>query len=388
MQGHRRPVVQAVRADHRLLGAGVAVRLVLARPDAVGLLAGPAARGARAAELDRPRARPLQPLVRPPGRPLQGGHRLGARPPAGDGRASSRVSFFGAIALPGRLRRRRLHPGRATARRSTCRCETPPGSNLDYTAHQGARAGEHRPRAQARCAYTYTSDRQRTGSGDVDTGSIYIRLVPKKERDVSQQELARQIRQRGRSGSAAPRPYCSQGGAGRQPEADPGRSSRGQDIADAQRARRWRSRRECARCPGAVDVGLSTRGTRSRSSRCELDRGLAGSLGAHRRPGRAGAAPGIRRRRRRRLGRSRRQDARRHRPPRARGARATPTDLAAALPLHRLARRPERQPAQPCPARPGRDDPRGIGPAQIDHLDRDKRGHGRGQRRRGARSPR
>ena len=42
MDGVGGPVVQAVRADHRLLGAGVAVRLLLARPDALGLLGGPA----------------------------------------------------------------------------------------------------------------------------------------------------------------------------------------------------------------------------------------------------------------------------------------------------------------------------------------------------------
>ena len=41
--GRRRAVVQAVRADHRLLGAGVALRLVLARPDALGVLARSAA---------------------------------------------------------------------------------------------------------------------------------------------------------------------------------------------------------------------------------------------------------------------------------------------------------------------------------------------------------
>ena len=80
----RRAVVRAVRADHRLLGAGLAVRVVLARSDAVGLLAG-SARAAGAAVLHHPLARPVQRLVRPPGRPLQAGDRLGARPPLDDG---------------------------------------------------------------------------------------------------------------------------------------------------------------------------------------------------------------------------------------------------------------------------------------------------------------
>ena len=79
-----RAVVRAVRADHRLFGAGLAVRVVLARSDAVGLLAG-SARAARAAVLHHPLARPVQRVVRPPGRRLQAGDRLGARSPLEDG---------------------------------------------------------------------------------------------------------------------------------------------------------------------------------------------------------------------------------------------------------------------------------------------------------------
>ena len=49
MSGRRRPVVQAVRADDRVRRAGVAVRVVLARPDAVGVLgrSAPAGRARR-----------------------------------------------------------------------------------------------------------------------------------------------------------------------------------------------------------------------------------------------------------------------------------------------------------------------------------------------------
>ena len=54
MGGRGRAVVRAVRADHRVLRAGVAVRVVLARPDAVGVLARPA-RADRAALVPRPR---------------------------------------------------------------------------------------------------------------------------------------------------------------------------------------------------------------------------------------------------------------------------------------------------------------------------------------------
>ena len=67
MHGDRGPVVQAVRAHDRLRRARVALRVVLARPDALGVLARSAGRGARAPQPDRARARALQPVVRPAG---------------------------------------------------------------------------------------------------------------------------------------------------------------------------------------------------------------------------------------------------------------------------------------------------------------------------------
>ncbi len=62
---HRRAVLQAVRAHDRGGGARVALRVVLARPDALGVLARSAARGARASQSDRASARAVQPVVRP-----------------------------------------------------------------------------------------------------------------------------------------------------------------------------------------------------------------------------------------------------------------------------------------------------------------------------------
>ena len=112
----RRPVVQAVRADHRLLGAGVAVRVVLARPDAVGLLARSRHRDGEAV-VRLARSRQVQPLVRSPHRELQARHRLGARPPAVDGvpghrlvrrRAGAAVPRPGRRILPARLGRGRV----------------------------------------------------------------------------------------------------------------------------------------------------------------------------------------------------------------------------------------------------------------------------------------
>ena len=85
----------------------------------------------------------------------------------------------------------------------------------------------------------------------------------------------------------------------------------------------WRDEplREVAQVPGAVDVGLSTRGQKPELE-VQLNRGLAGSLGVTVGAGRAVAAAGVRRDRRRRLGRSVGRDARRDRAAGPRGARA------------------------------------------------------------------
>ena len=89
--------------------------------------------------------------------------------------------------------------------------------------------------------------------------------------------------------------------------------------------------------PGAVDVGLSTKGQKPELD-VQLDRGAGRLARRHRRPGRAGAAPRVRRHRRRRLGRSRRRDARRDGPARARVARSASRDLES-LPLSLVGRR-------------------------------------------------
>jgi HAE1 family hydrophobic/amphiphilic exporter-1 len=124
-------------------------------------------------------------------------------------------------------------------------------------------------------AYTYTSIGSASGSGDVDTGSVYIKLVPKKQRSVSQQEIARQIRQEARriSGATA---YLSQGGPGgnqRQIQVQ----LRGQTMATLNQAA-LAIQSQARQVKGATDLGLSTRGDRPELE-IRLNRGLAGTLG-------------------------------------------------------------------------------------------------------------
>jgi HAE1 family hydrophobic/amphiphilic exporter-1 len=183
------------------------------------------------------------------------------------------VAFFGAIALQVFFGGGGFIPESDRSEISLA-LETPPGSNLNYTALK-ARQLSNLARSHKEVAYTYTSLGSSTGSGDVDTGNLYIKLVPKKKRDVSQQELGRQIRQEAqRVGGATA--YLSQGGPGggrRQIQVQ----LRGQDIGTLSRAA-LAIENEMRKVPGATDIGLSTRGNRPELE-VQLNRGLAGTLG-------------------------------------------------------------------------------------------------------------
>ena len=149
--------------------------------------------------------------------------------------------------------------------------DTPPGSNLEYTkikAEEAARIA----RTKEEVLYTYATIGGQTGS--VDEGNVYVRLKPKHERDRSQNDVAAQLRSElSRLGGATASITTS--GFGDQKQiliqvvgAD-GREL--QRIADQVLAL-------VRRVPGAVDVDLSTRGQKPELA-VQLDRALAGSIG-------------------------------------------------------------------------------------------------------------
>jgi HAE1 family hydrophobic/amphiphilic exporter-1 len=183
------------------------------------------------------------------------------------------VSFFGAIALQVFFGGAGFIPD-SDRSEINLSLETPPGSNLNYTSIK-AREISNIARAHEQVAYTYTSIGSSTGSGDVDTGSIYIKLVPKKQRSVSQQDLARQIRQEARRIGGAT-VALSQGGPGgnmKQIQVQ----LRGQDMPTLTRAA-LAIENQMKQVPGATDIDLSTRGDRPELE-VQLNRGLAGTLG-------------------------------------------------------------------------------------------------------------
>ena len=152
--------------------------------------------------------------------------------------------------------------------------EAPPGSTLDYTV---AKAQEVTQviRRHKEVAYTYITAGSASGSGAVDVATIYVRLVSKHDRSISQEELGAIIREEiGRVGGAVTYTFASSL-AGNQkqlqlqvqgPDANT-LSTLAMQIADSVR-----------RASGAVDVGLSTKGNSPELS-VRVNRGLASTLG-------------------------------------------------------------------------------------------------------------
>jgi HAE1 family hydrophobic/amphiphilic exporter-1 len=157
--------------------------------------------------------------------------------------------------------------------------ETPPGSSLEYTRLKALEL-ERVVRSHPEVAYTYTTiggDVTGAGlaAGAVDEGGIYVRLVPRSRRELSQDELGARLRSElARVGGVTAFVYS--GGFGgnqkqiqlqlRGPDAET-LTTLAERIADVVR-----------QVPGAVDVGLSTRGRRPDLG-VVIDRGLAGDLG-------------------------------------------------------------------------------------------------------------
>jgi HAE1 family hydrophobic/amphiphilic exporter-1 len=153
--------------------------------------------------------------------------------------------------------------------------EAPPGSSLEYTtlkAEEVGRIVRRHPEVQ----YTYSTIGSASGSGAVDEATVYVRLVPKHERSLSQEAFGQMIRREVATVAGATAYTFAAGGfAGNQKQLqlqlqgpDAGvLTTLAEQIADSVR-----------RTPGAVDVGLSTKGQKPEIE-VQVDRGLAASLG-------------------------------------------------------------------------------------------------------------
>jgi HAE1 family hydrophobic/amphiphilic exporter-1 len=155
----------------------------------------------------------------------------------------------------------------------TVQMETPPGSNLEYTRRKAEEVGRLL-RAHPEVLYTYTT-LGASQTGAVDEGLLYVKMTPKNQRKISAEALANLAR-RDVASIAGVRLaiFTSEMGGGRKQLQ---LEVRGNNIATlAALADRVQS--EVAQVPNAVDIALSTKGQKPEIS-VDLHRGLASSLG-------------------------------------------------------------------------------------------------------------
>jgi HAE1 family hydrophobic/amphiphilic exporter-1 len=156
----------------------------------------------------------------------------------------------------------------------TINIETPPGSAMGYTRLMAEEIGAI-IRGHKEVAYTYTSIGTASGSGAVDLGSIYVRLVPKRKRSSSQQALSATIRQEIATIGGITTSVASGGFGGNQKQISI--EVRGENDAEMNRAAEAIAA-EMRMVRGAADVGLSTRGQKPEIE-IALNRSLIGTMG-------------------------------------------------------------------------------------------------------------
>jgi len=181
-------------------------------------------------------------------------------------------SFIGALALPAVGLVGASFFGSEDQSEVNISLETPPGSNLAYTrikAEEAARMA----RAHKEVRFTFTTLGGSTG--DVNTGNIYVRMVPKSDRSVGAEEFGRQLRQEvGHIGGATMSVFTNDfQGAQKQIQLQM-RGGTPQQLANTAEL----IAEQVKQVKGAVDVGLSTKGQKPELN-VELNRGLAGTLG-------------------------------------------------------------------------------------------------------------
>ncbi|MCU0249332.1 MAG: efflux RND transporter permease subunit [Vicinamibacterales bacterium] len=191
--------------------------------------------------------------------------------------ALATLSFFAALALPALgIVGGSFFPVQDVSEFNVI-IETPPGSNIAYTklkAEEVARLA----RSRSEVAYTYAtiggSGGMGSASGAVDEANVYVRLTPKQDRAKHQEVIAQELRRDvARIGGVSA--WISKDTFGNQKEIQV--QLRGPDITELNRLAQTLADQLRA-TPGAVDVGLSTKGQKPEID-VELDRPLAGTLG-------------------------------------------------------------------------------------------------------------
>ena len=151
--------------------------------------------------------------------------------------------------------------------------ETPPGSNLEYTrlkAQEAARVARSHPEVD----YTYTT-LGGGASGTVDVGNIFVRTVGKDKRTKSVEQLASELRDEMKRVAGVTLSVFTNDFSGGFKQLQ--FQLRGNDLA-ALNVAAEQVLEIVKSTPGAVDIGLSTKGQKPELE-VELNRGVAGALG-------------------------------------------------------------------------------------------------------------
>jgi hydrophobic/amphiphilic exporter-1 (mainly G- bacteria), HAE1 family len=180
-------------------------------------------------------------------------------------------SFVGALAMPAMgLLGGEFFPVSDNSEFSVS-VQTPPGSSLAYTSKK---MDEVSALARGVPGVSHTYATIGGTSGSVDEGNVYVALAPKHTRDMNQEAIARSLRQKLRDVGGA---TASIQTSGLDNQKQIQVQIRGPEnevltrIADQLMT-------QVRDVPGAVDVGLSTRGQKPEMD-VRVDRGLAGALG-------------------------------------------------------------------------------------------------------------
>lgn len=151
--------------------------------------------------------------------------------------------------------------------------EAPPGSNLDYTRLKVEEASRLARADTGNVAYTFATIGG--ASGAVDMGNVYIRLKPRHERSISATELGAQFRAAVSTIGGAKVAVYTSTFMGQQKQIQIQLRGTNQATLDKFAAEYLKI---VQAVPGAVDVGLSTKGQKPELN-VSVDRNLAGSMG-------------------------------------------------------------------------------------------------------------
>jgi HAE1 family hydrophobic/amphiphilic exporter-1 len=154
--------------------------------------------------------------------------------------------------------------------------EAPPSANLEYTKAQTEQfAAIARSHPEVRYTFTTIGVALPFRTPGVDQGRVYVKLTPKKERSISQDEFGKVLREEASAVAGADVAVFAGGFSGAIKDIQlQFRGENSQQLAEYTE----RVKALVATVPGAKDVGLSTRASRDELV-IEPKRGLAGSLG-------------------------------------------------------------------------------------------------------------